>query len=411
MKINKTVSILSIVTLSLLLSSCFIIVLVVQPGTAMIGEAIVVEIDVELTDSEEYNPQCGLVGIMLPNSWIVDSVYFVPVIGTVGPDYCLFLHPDSIDCNPGGQIDYGWADSLEGRWPSGPDMEWRVYQSTQSWTKSDPGTNWQVDLTIKMTVLGPEGDYDLSYFVTTAALDFSDPASGSSTGLFYDISEGHSITVSGGGMYKLLLTEFVVTPTAGEFIEIFNPNASPVDLTNYYLSDVAFAGGPEYYYHVVKGVTGGGLNDFNSKFPDGAIISAGEHQTIALNGDTDFFSTYGQNPTYEIDRDEFRDGPPDAIPDMMETHPGSIYGADSSHNPGLSNGDEMIMLYYWDGMSDLVADVDYVLYNFASPTPNDEAVDKTGITIDGPDADTTNSPYLDDTPEANQVSALSPTFG
>jgi hypothetical protein len=216
---------------------------------------------------------------------------------------------------------------------------------------------------------------------------------------------------TGGGMYKLLLTEFVVTPTAAEFIEIFNPNASPVDLTDYFLSDVAFAGGPEYYYHVVQGVTGGGFGDFNSKFPNGATIGALEHQTIALNGDADFFSTYGVNPTYEIDRDEFRDGPPDAIPDMLETHPGSIFGADSSHNPGLTNGDEMIMLYYWDGMSDLVSDVDYVLYNFASPTPNDEAVNKTGITIDGPDADTLGSTYLDDTPEANQLSALSPTSG
>ena len=32
----------------------------------------------------------------------------------------------------------------------------------------------------------------------------------------------------------LLISEFVVTPTAGEFIEIYNPTASAVDLTNYY---------------------------------------------------------------------------------------------------------------------------------------------------------------------------------
>jgi len=210
---------------------------------------------------------------------------------------------------------------------------------------------------------------------------------------------------------RLLLTEFVVTPTGGEFIEIFNPNASPVDLTNYFLSDVAFDGGPEYYYHVVQGVTGGSFGDFNSKFPNGATIGADEHQIIALNGDADFMTTYGINPTYEIDQAEFQSGPPDAIPDMLETHPGSIYGPDSSHNPGLTNGDEMIMLYYWDGMSDLVGDVDYVLYNFASPTPNDEAVDKTGITIDGPDPDATGTTYLNDTPLANQLSALSPTSG
>jgi hypothetical protein len=217
--------------------------------------------------------------------------------------------------------------------------------------------------------------------------------------------------LGGGAMEKLLLTEFVVTPTAGEFIEIFNPNASPVDLTNYYLSDVAFDGGPEYYYHVVQGLYGGGFGDFNSKFPDGATIGAGEHQIIALNGDADFFTTYAVNPTYEIDQAEFRFGPPDGIPDMMETHPGSIYGADSSHNPGLTNGDEMVMLYYWDGMSDLVSDADYVLYNSGSPAPNNEAVDKSGVTIDGPDPDTTGSTYLNDTPVANQLSALSPTSG
>ena len=210
---------------------------------------------------------------------------------------------------------------------------------------------------------------------------------------------------------KLLLTEFVVTPTGGEFIEIFNPNASPVDLTNYFLSDVAFPGGPEYYYNVVQGLYGGTFGDFNSKFPDGATIGSGEHQTIALNGDVDFFNTYGVNPNYEIDQAEFQSGTPDGIPDMMETHPGSIYGPDSTHNPGLTNSDEMIMLYYWDGMSDLVGDVDYVLYNSASPTPNDEAVDKTGVTIDGPDADTTGSTYLDDTPMANQLSAPSPGSG
>ncbi|MCW8804793.1 MAG: choice-of-anchor J domain-containing protein [Ignavibacteriaceae bacterium] len=220
------------------------------------------------------------------------------------------------------------------------------------------------------------------------------------------------LSASGGAdISKLLLTEFVVTPTGAEFIEIFNPNASPVDLTNYFLSDVAYDGGPEYYYHVVQGLYGGTFGDFNSKFPNGATIGAGEHQIIALNGDADFFTAYGVNPTYEIDQPEFLSGIPDGIPDMMETHQGSIYGPDSTHNPGLTNGDEMIMLYYWDGMSDLVGDVDYVLYNSGSPTPNDEAVDKTGVTIDGPDPGTTGSTYLNDTPVANQLSALSPTSG
>ena len=35
----------------------------------------------------------------------------------------------------------------------------------------------------------------------------------------------------------LLITEFVVTPTAGEFIEIYNPNPQPVELSGLHLSD------------------------------------------------------------------------------------------------------------------------------------------------------------------------------
>ncbi|UCH65097.1 MAG: hypothetical protein JSW63_10885, partial [Ignavibacterium sp.] len=35
----------------------------------------------------------------------------------------------------------------------------------------------------------------------------------------------------------LLLTEAVVTPTEGEYIEITNAFPLPVDLTNYYLTD------------------------------------------------------------------------------------------------------------------------------------------------------------------------------
>jgi len=196
---RKTITFLFIVALSIVLSGCFIILLVIQPGAGMVGEVVVVDIEVQLVD-EDQNPKCGLVGIMLPNSWAVDSVYFS---GDVGPDYCLFLDPDSIDCNPGGQIDFGWADSLEERYPSGPDMEWRVYQSTQGWNKTDPN-DWFVDLTIEMTIGNQKGDFDLSYFVTNAGLDFSEPT-------WFDISQGNSITVTGAVAVEdegILATEY-----------------------------------------------------------------------------------------------------------------------------------------------------------------------------------------------------------
>ena len=186
---RKTISLLAILSLSIMLSGCFLILLVTQPGTGMVGEEILVSIEVQLDETDE-NPKCGIVGIMLPTSWIVDSVYFS---GDVGPDYCLFLDPDSIDCNPGGMVDY-WTDTLEARYPSGSDMEWRVYQSSQSWNKTDPN-DWFVDLYIEMTIGNQEGSFDLSYFVTNAGLDFTDPT-------WYSIDEGNSITVTGAVAVK-----------------------------------------------------------------------------------------------------------------------------------------------------------------------------------------------------------------
>ena len=42
----------------------------------------------------------------------------------------------------------------------------------------------------------------------------------------------------------LLITEFAVRPTDGEFIEIFNPTENIVDLSQYFLSDYVLASDP-----------------------------------------------------------------------------------------------------------------------------------------------------------------------
>jgi len=192
---KKTISFIAMTVLVIVLSGCFTIVLVTQPGSAMIGESISVKVDVVLDGTETGEAKCGIVGIMLPNNWNVDSVFFA---GDSISDYCIFLDPDSIDCNPGGQVDF-WTDTLEGRYPSGPTMEWRVYQSSQQWLKFDPA-DWNVSLTIEMTVKPPEGNYNLSYFVTNAGLDFSDST-------WWDISEGNNINIS--GIIPVELTSFL----------------------------------------------------------------------------------------------------------------------------------------------------------------------------------------------------------
>jgi endonuclease I len=206
---------------------------------------------------------------------------------------------------------------------------------------------------------------------------------------------------AGATLSELLITEVVVTPTDGEFIEIHNRGGSIIDLSDVYLTD-ATVPGSAYYYNVVTGSNygGGASTDFLSRFPSGASISPGEYQTIAMTGSTAFFSVYGVNPTYELFED---DGAPDAIPDMLEAIAGSING-----QGGLSNGGEVVIMFYWDGSSDLVQDLDYFLWG-----DKVEAVDKTGISIDGPDADAIASAYLNDTVTASQdvVNSGAHSFG
>ena len=201
-------------------------------------------------------------------------------------------------------------------------------------------------------------------------------------------------TLDGGGgdpeaADHLLLTEFAVTPTASEFVEIHNPTADAVDLSDVYLTD-AFFGGGDFYWNVVTGdvsISGGGaFGDWHARFPDGASIGAGEYQTVALAGSDAFVAAYGVDPTYELGEDG--DGT-DTIPEMREALPTSINFADG---PGLSNAGESLVLYEWDGLSDLVQDIDYIVWGDKA-----EAIDKTGITIDGPDADTDTSAYVPDT--------------
>jgi len=191
----------------------------------------------------------------------------------------------------------------------------------------------------------------------------------------------------------LLVSEFVVSPTAGEFIEIYNPTGSTIDLSDYYITDATNPDSGFYYYNIVTGNgAGGGLAaDFHARFPNGATIAPGEYQTIAMNG-TGFINTYpGKQPDYELyDTDP-------AISNMREALPGLING-----QGGLSNDGEAIILYTWNGQSDLVQDADYAVWG-----DKREAVDKTGISIDGPDPDVTPSTYFDDTPIPQQISVSS----
>ncbi|MEL7059979.1 MAG: hypothetical protein AAGN46_08140 [Acidobacteriota bacterium] len=197
-------------------------------------------------------------------------------------------------------------------------------------------------------------------------------------------------TTGPAAIARLLLSEVVVTPTEGEFVEIFNPNDFAVDLSDVYLTDATFASGSTFYYNLPTGANagGGGFGDFYARFPDGATIDAGDYQVVALAGSGDFFAEYGVVPDYEL----FDDGTADAAVAMREATAGSI-----NNQGGLSNSGEIIVLLHWDGANDLVGDLDIALWGDGA-----EAVAKTGVSIDGPDVDGLPTTYLDDTATGSQ---------
>ncbi len=208
--------------------------------------------------------------------------------------------------------------------------------------------------------------------------------------LFFALGALYQNGVQAQGVNHLLITEVAVTPTAGEFIEIFNPTTGTVDLTNYYLTDGIFPGDPHPdYVNIVDSTDTPYSSDFLARFPAGASIAASEYKIVALN--SDFSTEYGFDPDFEMSPAGVDDG--DAIPDMLNGSSGI------GSNPGLTNSGEVVILFFWDGINDLVQDVDIALWG-----DKDEGVDKTGVKKDSKtDADSDSTEYNPDTPIANQI--------
>ncbi|MCD6205207.1 MAG: hypothetical protein J7L22_06050, partial [Candidatus Marinimicrobia bacterium] len=153
-------------SMTLFLNSCFTIWEVAQP--TVIAEGTSFQVDLKMsTNKDDATAKYGILGILVPNDWIIDSVYFDGAYSGVGE----YLHPDSADGNPGGQVDY-WADSIEYHYPSGPDMQWVVYQANTAYTAGTDTAFFNVH--VKMTSGSETGEYDLGYLITDAGLDFTD---------------------------------------------------------------------------------------------------------------------------------------------------------------------------------------------------------------------------------------------
>ncbi|MBL8625327.1 MAG: lamin tail domain-containing protein [Myxococcales bacterium] len=170
---------------------------------------------------------------------------------------------------------------------------------------------------------------------------------------------------------SLLLSEVVLTPTGGEFVEIVNPTAAAVDLSNFYVSDTS------QYFRLPAGVAAvaADATDFVARFPAGASIPAHGVVTVALDTAANFTTTYpGVTPTYSVSS---------ATMTVLTTGTAT-----------LTNAGEPIVLFFWDGASDKVTDVDIMIAG--SPSAANLLANKSGVAIDGPDADSATGAYATD---------------
>lgn len=177
-------SVFFVVTVSLMmvfLTSCFTIHEVKQP--AVVGAESSFDVVLKMsTNAEDTNPKYGILGLLIPNDWTVDNVVFEGDYAGVGE----FLHPDSADGNPGGAVDY-WEPAIESQYPSGADMQWVVYQADTAYTAGTDTAFFDVHVTF--TTSATLGDYNLSYLITNAGLDFTDPT-------YWDTSMVNPVTVT-----------------------------------------------------------------------------------------------------------------------------------------------------------------------------------------------------------------------
>ena len=168
----------------------------------------------------------------------------------------------------------------------------------------------------------------------------------------------------------IIFTQITITPDEAEVIAIYNPKNEAINLSNYYLSDAESS--EKHYYNLPTGSDywSGYSSDFIVRFPD-ININPGQTLTISLKDASTFNSYYSYDPDLTL------------TDDMLDVVDGQNTIGSSAN---LADNYESLILFYWDGSSAIIQDVDYFYWG------NTLALDLYGI-------DKTGIPgYLDDTP-------------
>jgi hypothetical protein len=202
----------------------------------------------------------------------------------------------------------------------------------------------------------------------------------------------------------LLITEIVGDPTDAEFIELFNPTALPIDLSTVYITDSDDLNSPKTieYYNLPTGANYGPANlaaDIMVRFPAGTTLAPGACVVMATDG-AGYLATYGTAANFCA-----RNPAGGAVQMLTSTGSGNVWTAtpiSGSVSPFYPYG-EPVVVFTWDGQSDLVRDLDMIYTGTKTTSGANDPHDKTGVAIDGPDTDTTPSVYLADTSGALQA--------
>ncbi len=187
---------------------------------------------------------------------------------------------------------------------------------------------------------------------------------------------------------------------SSEFVEIYNPTTKPVLLDGKYISDEI------NYYRIVNGpYLAANNSDWALKFPPLTLLPG---RTLVLCVTKAGFLGSGASPGAAQHFLEMKDSNGNTADDMILMTTNSTFPVTGGcfTNPSGTNG-EYVVLYCWNGQSDLVCDIDYA--SFGANSASNPKVSKTGVSIDGPDANTLASAYNADTPAATQTNLGSGT--
>jgi uncharacterized protein len=210
---------------------------------------------------------------------------------------------------------------------------------------------------------------------TTAACSFGDDRPLGMTGR----DAGPDSTMDGPPVETghLLITEAKST-LSDEFIEIWNPTERFISLGNYYLSDYGD------YWKFPNGTLRATGADFIVGFPN--MMIAPNQVIVVAYESAPFRASFINSADYALDL-AADDGATKAFTRYRLVNPNDL--------PSLTNTGEPVVLFYWDGESDLVKDVDIA---FAGPIATSSDTNRliAKVAVDGPDLDTTATPYTSD---------------